>query len=197
MLRGKCMRTISKGNKNFQKLKFVLKARSKDEIKPIFTKLYIEENEEGFKTLICTDSCRLHLLIDKDKFFKDLKNGFYDIIKNDSKEIVINESETDGKFPEYRQIMPDKKAMLRTSQITTSKNRLKETAIIYRDFYKSFPESSICINSNFLTDALIDNYECSVFFVESIAKNKSVYAAPFIIDYNDKMTALIMPLLKF
>jgi hypothetical protein len=189
---------IEKKQGMFQEVSFVLRARAIDKIKPCYNHLYVEKENDDLK-LICTDTRRLHIFSLKEKEnFNNFETGFYEVVKVNKQEIILNFVGTDNfDFPNYKQIMPDKKNMLMTSSFEVSKNRLTETAKIYRDFYKNFPECSLCINPEFLNDALIDDYIPSIYFVESIAKNKSVYETSFRIDYVGNMTALIMPIINF
>lgn len=186
---------LEKRSPMFQELSFVLRARATDTIKPCYNHLYVEKEEDKTK-LICTDARRLHMLtIEDDDIFQA---GFYEVVKHNKSELIINFIGNDNfQFPNYRQTMPDLSGMTKTSEFAVSVKRFTETAIIYRDFYKNFPNCSVCFMPEFLDDALITGYVPSISFVDSIAKNKSLYDVPMRVDYTGNMTAVIMPLLKF
>ncbi len=90
------MITITKIEKGFAAFRFLLKARSKDKTKPIFTCLF----SDG-ENAVCTDSRRLHMI----KLDRDIPAGLYDVIASTTNDIVLHESTAGGQFPNYKQVL--------------------------------------------------------------------------------------------
>ena len=189
------MITISKTNKVvYGQMKWVLKARSKDEIKPVFTKVLITEERE----IICCDSRRAHIISDPECFFKDVAPGLYDLIKEDSKEIILNESELSaGEYPNIKQIIPKEESVEFIGTYSTGTENYMvgiSLAKLYRDFYYKNPEGSFCMNFDFFKDTMAGN-EFSVFLMKEQGER---YMRPIMFkagSFNgDYSIAVIMPM---
>ena len=87
---------IEKHEKDFQAVKWVLRARSvNNTFKPFYTCLF----SDG-ENVVCTDGQRLHMI----KPVREVPAGLYDVIST-TKEIVLVESKVDNSFPDYKQVL--------------------------------------------------------------------------------------------
>lgn len=95
---------IFKNEKNFEDIYFVLKARVLKAYNPIFTLLFVDE-----ENLICTDSKRLHLFTKTKEELIQLKNGLYEVIECNTSKIILSLCEDQNqKFPNWKQVIPEK-----------------------------------------------------------------------------------------
>lgn len=191
------MQTINKNQTPaFENMKYVLKARSKDRIQPLFNMVYINKEE---KTIVCTDSRRLHLwnFQEDESYFENYESGMYDVIKSDTKEICLNlNSEYScSNFPDYKQIMPVENLL--TEVIKTSFNSESYSTIgrFYRAYYKMFTaeDSGIVLNSKFFEDAFNNGSEFSIQVLKEEAENEP-YMRPVVFNMDDILKALVMPI---
>ena len=105
--------TDSRGRKNstvndvFSAVSFVIRARGKDEVRPILTYMVVESDNDGKKTLACTDGRRLH-------FSNPIENlnfepGLYRILKATPSLVWLDylpPSPLIGTYPSWRQVVP-------------------------------------------------------------------------------------------
>ena len=167
------MKIIEKSNiLEFEKIQWLLKARSKekDATRLVFTKVFIDTVDEQ-KVLVCTDSRRLHLLKDVKEFYSDCEDGLYDVIKADSKEIILNKSECKECFPNYKQIIPKEEDLItigytRADEKNNSMPITNAMHSLYTGFYKKYPERDIKIKVDLLKDALIDDGDIKILNTE-------------------------------
>ena len=137
------MITITKTEKDFAAFRFLLKARSKDKTKPIFTCLF----SDG-ENAVCTDSRRLHMI----KLDRDIPAGLYDVITSTTNDIVLRESTVGGQFPNYKQVLyegEDKPVKLSVW------NKLTNGARTLFDIMSK----GICVNPQYIKDACEDTGE--------------------------------------
>ena len=81
-------------------LNFLYKGKSNDNIKPVFTGVFIEGNKA-----ITTDSRRLHII--ESDFIRDFPGGLYAFEKIKGGYIIMEE--IDGVFPDYKHVIPEYK----------------------------------------------------------------------------------------
>jgi len=134
---------ITKIEKDFAAFRFLLKARSKDKTKPIFTCLF----SDG-ENAVCTDSRRLHMI----KLDRDIPAGLYDVITSTTNDIVLHESTVGGQFPDYKQVLyegEDKPVKLSVW------NKYMNGARTLFDIMSK----GICVNPQYIKDACEDTGE--------------------------------------
>jgi hypothetical protein len=182
------MVTIQKNYPCFKDFKFLLKASNKNSIKPVFSKMFLDDMDEKI-VCVCTDTQRMHVVVDTFDIFKDCEKGLYDIIKNDAKEIVFNMSDSNDIFPQYQNILVGYLLLVNTFQVEYTDTIVSK---ILSKFYEKFPYSSLCFNENFVHDALIKDQELT-FSIKNHPNNRP-YLEPFMFTYaNGDIKALIMP----
>ena len=133
---------ITKIEKDFAAFRFLLKARSGDTIKPVFTCLY----SDG-KNAVCTDSHRLHVI----KFEREIPEGLYDVVQT-SKEIIISASEIDDPFPNYKQVLY--KGKDKPVKLSVWDKRMNGARTLFDIMSKG-----ICVNPQCIKDACEDTGE--------------------------------------
>jgi hypothetical protein len=181
------MQRLEKKYPNFTQLEFVLKARAKDKIKPVFNFLYVEELEDGKKMFICSDLRRLHAFTsDNEVFNGEFETGFYEVIKANKSEIILNKKEFDGTFPDWKQIFPKETKVF----AEFDKSETTRTAYFYHGFYITFGTNyNMCINPEILKDAFIDGQ-----FVK-ISIQEDYFLSPIVFRYDYlNCFALVMPI---
>jgi hypothetical protein len=164
----------------FEILKFVIGARAKDQIKPIFTYAYCQDN-----VLICTDTRRLHFCNISD-FPGKWENGFYKISEN-GKEVILIKSDYDDVFPDYKKVIPEKKENgILIKQIKNLKN--VNGMIAGKQFAKIFRilSDKFTLNIQFLMDVL--KYDNFIMY-----SNKDSFA-PVLFESENNKKAIIMPI---
>lgn len=149
-------------------VRYVLRAISKDPVKPVFTKLF----SDG-ENIVASDSNRLHLAPVK------IPAGLYDVIKNTAQEIIITESDLDAQFPDYKRVVPSG----RPDPVALADYDAKYSGGA-RCIFQLF-SAGVCINTHFIEDACKDNCGAKA----SIAGEKE----PVVIS-SDLGTAVIMPI---
>lgn len=180
---------INKNQEGFNELKWTLQARSADKIKPIFSALFVDEDN-----FICTDSRRLHIFTSQEfKETNNFENGLYEVISGKGKELIFEKLPEDfGQFPNWKQVMPKE-----TEEITVvngCKNTCNARAIskIYTSFYKLFPDSSICFNPQYVFDVVHSpQYE---FSVNTKNPGGEDLISPILFNYENVLQAVIMPI---
>jgi DNA polymerase III sliding clamp (beta) subunit (PCNA family) len=181
------MQRLEKRYNGFQEISFVLRAAAKDKTKPIFTCLYVELNEKGEKVFVCTDSKRLNLFVDSEGYFSEWEVGFYEIIKNTKSEIVLNHTECEYQFPNYKQIIPQESKVFAVFNCRANIQISK----FYQGFYETFSGKSIGMNNDFLNDALIDGE------IVNCSTNENMNyccMSPILFNYENNCKALVMPI---
>lgn len=191
------MQTINKNQfPVFDNMKYVLKARSKDTIKPLFNMVYINKEE---KTIVCTDSRRLHLwnFQENESYFENYESGMYDVIKSDTKEICLklNAEYSCSNFPDYKQIMPAENLLVKVIKTSFNNKSFNTIGRFYRAFYKMFTaeESGIVLNSKFFDDAFNNGSEFSIQVLKEQAEN-GPYMCPIVFNMDNTLKALVMPI---
>lgn len=164
-----------------EKINFVIAARSKDKIIPIFAYIYVDD-----ENVVCTDSRRLHILKKEDFtcFFE--KNGFYEVIKATKKEIILNyagDVNEIGVFPNYNQVLWEKEDASKSIEITFSEASAGAIA-----FYRIMHDLEFCLNPDFIYDAI------GWTDAEWTVRRKESYMSSVIFE-SGVMTAVIMPIL--
>jgi hypothetical protein len=99
---------IGKRESGFDKVRWVLLARSIDLSRPVFTYLFSDA-----ENIVATDGKRIHLakkVTEKNNFFGEpIPEGYYEVVKNTTQEIVLALVENpESSFPDYKVVMPDK-----------------------------------------------------------------------------------------
>ena len=128
-------------------VKFVLRAVSKDPIKPAFTKLFSDNG-----VIVGCDSRRLHTAP------VALPDGFYEIIKNTSTEIILEQTDFDGQYPNYKQVLCSE----RENFVALKKFDSKFTGGAQAVF--QIAQAGYCANINFIEDACKDAENTRVSF---------------------------------
>ena len=184
------MLILEKRSPLFNDLKFVLKALAKDKARPLFSKVQIEDSDENCKMLVCTDTKRMHIMYDHTGLVEGYENGQYDVIKNDAKQIILNYSPEQTTFPNFKQIIPapsEHRADFTAGLATPSK--------IFKFFYKTFPESSLGLNMDFINDAIINGRTLTVQFNNQDKYSEFNYMTPMLLEYDQYLKAVIMPIM--
>ena len=150
-------------------VKFVLRAVSKDPIKPAFTKLLSDKG-----VIVGCDSRRLHTAE------VTLPDGFYDVIKNTASEIILEQTEFDGQYPNYKQVLCSD----RENFVPLKKFDSKFTGGAQTIF--QIAQAGYCVNTNFIEDACKDAGDMRVSFGEGAD-------SPVVI-LNELGRAVIMPI---
>jgi len=161
---------ITKNEKDFDALRFVLRAVGKDPIKPAFTKLLSDNG-----VIVGCDSRRLHTAA------VTLPDGFYEVIKNTASEIILEQTEFDGQYPNYKQVLCSD----RENFVPLKKFDSKFTGGAATIF--QIAQAGCCININFVEDACKDAGDTKVSFGESAVDSPVVIL-------NDLGRAVIMPI---
>ena len=143
---GSIMIKIEKGHPDFKAFKFVLRAKSSDSIKSLFTCLF----SDG-ENAVCTDANRLHTI----KLERELLAGLYDVITSNTKEIVLNESTVDGQYPNYKQVMYKEK--VNSQPLNEWNKRIHGASTLFDIMSKG-----ICINPEYVKHACEDCGELKV-----------------------------------
>ncbi len=171
---------FSKGEIGFDAIHFVLQAQSKEDIKEVFTLLYVDD-----ENLVCTDSKRLHLCSKKD-IFDDMEKGFYSIEKCNTKEITLIkiEEEKEPIFPIYKQVIPVNDVELTEEIVLHSKEEIPFSKSL-RQIY------NLClVNYKYVKDiSLIGTFKMSYYGERSPLKFETV-------DFPFNAMAIIMPIMS-
>lgn len=149
-------------------VKFVLRAVSKDLIKPVFTKLLSDNG-----VIVGCDSRRLHTAS------VTIPDGFYDVIKNTASEIILELGELDGQYPPYEKVLCSD----RENFVPLDKFDAKYTGGAKTLF--QLAQAGFCLNTHFVEDACKDMQELRVSF--------GAFDAPVVIT-NELGRAVIMPI---
>jgi len=191
------MQTINKNQRPvFDNMKYVLKARSKDTIQPLFNMVYISKED---KAIICTDSRRLHLwnFQENESYFENYESGMYDVIKSDAKEICLdlNSEYSCSNFPNYKQIMPVENLLVEVIKTSFNNKSFNTIGRFYQAFYKMFTaeDSGIVLNSKFFDDAFYSDLEFSIQVLKEQAEN-GLYLRPVVFNLDNILKALVMPI---
>ena len=91
--------TISKKEREYERIRFVLRAVSKGNTNPSLNYIHVED-----KVMVATDSKRMHIAEDI-----DIPDGEYRVVKNNSAEIILIEIKEPNKYPNYKAVIPDLK----------------------------------------------------------------------------------------
>lgn len=173
------MITILKHDPKYDDIKFVIKAKAKDEIKPVFYNMYVDEN--GVAS--CTDGKRLHCAKET-----GLETGFYSVVKITKSEIILNKFETDiGTFPNIKQVIPDDASVVKTIEVSGRNLKLNGNAWGITDIIRAMDERNT-VAINFVNDILGDDNE--LFKVKIFAMG-----VPVKFESGNK-TAVIMPIIR-
>lgn len=175
----------------FTDVKEVLKAQGKNKLKPVFHHAFLcnDEQKEGQKILVCSDTHILVCFKDKNGFFDDFKNGLYEIVKNDKKEIILVKAEDENyQYPNIFQILPKEENLFSIGNLTGIKEL--KTGKFYQKFYSNFPGCKIGINQKFL-DLLLNDQEQIIYINEEETK-RSPYQAP-VYFFEGDVIKVIMP----
>lgn len=144
---------FSKGDAFFDAIYFVLQARSTDDIKEVFTFLYVDD-----ENIVCTDSKRLHLCSRKDDFLSDMEKGLYAVEKCTTKEITLIKVEQEFCFPNYKQVIPSCDAEVIEEINLNHKEEISFSKSLYKIYQKCF------INYKFIKDiSLIGTFKVSFY----------------------------------
>ncbi len=137
------MINITKIEKDFAAFRFLLKARSKDKTKPIFTCLF----SDG-ENAVCTDSRRLHMI----KLDRDIPAGLYDVITSTTNDIVLRESTVGGQFPNYKQVLYEGED--KPVELSVWNKHINGARTLFDIMSKG-----ICVNPQYIKDACEDTGE--------------------------------------
>jgi DNA polymerase III sliding clamp (beta) subunit (PCNA family) len=171
---------ITKNEEAFNKFSWILRAVSKDKIKPIFCGLCVEAQKDK-TTIVASDSHRLHMAtIDK----IDLLDGTYEIVKATKSEIVLGDL-IDGQFPNYKQVL------FKTSN-ESFKITFNELCGGAQAMY-TLARRGVCIHPNYVKDAIIDNMNCVAAIKADIPNEKCDSISPVMFS-GDLGVAVVMPI---
>jgi hypothetical protein len=92
-----------KGDTSFDGWKWLLKARSNDETRPVLNLVAISA-----KRAVTCDGCRAHFLNVKAVHPTAIKPGLYKVLADTAKQIVLQEQspEETGAYPDIKQVLP-------------------------------------------------------------------------------------------
>jgi len=163
---------IEKTDKDFQAFKWVLRAKSSNPIKLVYTCLY----SDG-ENVVCTESHRLHMI---GLTMNKVPAGLYDVVST-AKEILLIESKIDGLFPDYKQVLYKgaEKAAKLSPWIKSSNGATTLFDIMSKGF---------CVNPEYIKDACADCVDLQIIY-----HNIDNSMTPVQI-FNDFGIAVIMPL---
>ena len=167
--REQIIKILKKENEEkFKDFYFVTAALDKNTTKENIKYLIVHDNK-----IICTDSKRLHMLLET-----DLEKGFYEVIKRTKSEIVLSKNKEDQHVVLYNQIIP-------TNLADRKKIKWDEARIL-------------CVNISNLFKNLSDNNTIQIKFLEDLQGTYDVYAEQFTNDLpvlfkNEKRMAILMP----
>ena len=132
------MTKFTKTESFFQELYWCLKARETDKNKPVFTGVYVDE-----ENIVCSDSRRLHLISNHNV---GLVSGLYEVIKYTKSEIVLGD-QIEGRFPPYKAVLKDIK----------EKNEIKLSCGSHDDLLSKniclLSRAGVCLNVEYVRDA--------------------------------------------
>lgn len=163
-----------KGNeKNYNDLRFVLRAVSKDDTRPVLMVVC-----STGKRIIATDGFRLHMVKNN-----TVPEGYYKAVNNNAKEIVLVEQakEEYGSYPNVRNAIPT-----RVKKIYESISRFGKDNhyIAFSEIVRKLPEGQ-ALNFDFLKD-ITDSMESFV------VRKPGAYGALYFKNCNK--SALVMPI---
>jgi len=174
----------------FYSVEFVLRARSKNEVRQqVFSLLYADEEK-----IVCTDSRRMHLA--DNPVFEDkpiFAPGLYEVVKNSGGEIALNLiPEHDApQFPNYKQILNEEQK----EKATVKWNSMTGVSMAASILFRKVIESSHYLNLDFVTDVLkpYDKKSCHLMFTVHYKDDMS--AVKFENSEDGRtLTALVMPI---
>ena len=140
--------TISKGNKYFDKVKWVAKAISKDATRHVITFLWCDI-KDGETNLVATNGGQLHKLLLDTNFLAGLTHGAYKV-KISASEILLLPANEGINYPNWRHVIPrtppadnvisgkvtaDKQSAISrfTAYVNSSANGEKTDCLLYND----------------------------------------------------------------
>lgn len=140
---------IEKQHPAFKALRLAVKTKGADTIKPVFYYLYKADET----TLVSSDSRRL-LVIDVSLWgdLQDLPIGYYEVVKNSTKEVILTPVSIELSFPDYKKIIPttytdtiDVYAMIGDTLVKGKK--------LARSLY-NIAQKGVLVNARYMTDIL-------------------------------------------
>jgi hypothetical protein len=135
---------LSSNSELFGDLSFVLRARSKDKIKPVFTLLCVTDLD-GQRIAACSDSRRLHFAP------CEFEPGLYEVVKSTSKEIILNLTDQEhGRFPDISKVIPTLDESWKKILVSWNKPSNGARAMFI------LAKHGICINPKYIEDAVSD-----------------------------------------
>jgi hypothetical protein len=146
--------TIEKTHPDFQALKWLSKAISKDATRHVLNFLNCEIDQFGTILLVATDGRRLHKL--ETDINMNYSNGSY-AISVTGKNVLLVPKEDTGTFPNWRVVIPDFKAIPSDEMATASLVVDKQKLVSYVTAKLNEANShggAILFNDTFLSDAL-------------------------------------------
>lgn len=171
----------------FDKLLWVLRARTKDEGRPNCDGLRIEMTAEGEWQFIATDGWRLHTAIINFPVPRhSFETGFYTILKGSSKKHLYLESTTEYEFPDWKKIAQDRKAPL-MANLRLEKTPLGSSPDGDKLVWEVFRAGQF-FNSQFLKDAYMDGQGMTVEVVDMKHNRPSVFTSE-----DGRQVAYVMP----
>jgi len=158
----------NEGEEKFKDFYFVTAALDKNTTNKNIKYLIVHDNK-----IICTDSRRLHILLET-----DLEKGFYEVIKRTKSEIILSKNKEDQTVVQYDQVIP-------TDLVNKKKIKWDEARIL-------------CVNISNLFKNLSDNNTIQIKFLEDLQGTYDVYMEQFTNDLpvlfkNEKRMAILMP----
>lgn len=158
----------AKHDSDFEKISWVLKARSTDAIRRNINSVKIDGG-----LMVCTDGHRLHLYMTD----REIEDGLYEIVTATRKQIVLKELDAD--FPAYERVIP-------RPAFTHKTVCNGDHAPLFHAVYKNFADDNRSYNTDYLHDAYMDHAEISL--------QSDPGLKPLVIFDNDSRAAVVMPL---
>lgn len=161
---------IEKNQPDFKAFKFVLRAKSNNRFKPVYTCLF----SDG-KNVVCTDSFRLHSI----KLVRDVPEGLYDVVVSTAKEIVLEKSIVNGQFPDYKKVLYKEKSNSRPLRVWDTRSNGARTLF-------DIMSQGVCINPEYIKHACENSRELKIIISESATEPIQIT--------NDFGIAVVMPM---
>ena len=169
---------------DFDKARFVIRARSDDETRPFLCVLHVERAKTGTR-LVATDGRRLHVAQIKQR----IDPGEYEVVET-KQSIILRGPLPDLQFPNWKRVVPEASEERTVIDLSTSgicKNPAK-TANFSIEYARLVKETGEVLNIKFIED--LPKAEWHVYAQNE--KNRSVMLKNGL--EGDEVFAVIMPL---
>lgn len=139
-------------NDTANKIRWVLRAISKDEYRRNLTYLCVKDN-----LMICTDGKRMHIAPLENI---EIVDGLYSVVVNKKNNVILKypDQSSCGTFPNHEMVIPSnhKSSGFNVNQKTSKSDRAIALGQAYRQLNMAI-DGGVVVNADYLKDAVIDS----------------------------------------